>query len=58
MRSFITRLRICFIILFKCRHERVGQFITNRLQNENLFYLSDVGLAWRLNKTPKKETQE
>lgn len=50
MKSFFNRLKICYAILFKCKHERVGQFIQNRLiTNEDLFYTSDSNLSWKLN---------
>jgi hypothetical protein len=45
----ITKLKICWAILFKCKHERVGQFIVNRLiTGEDLFYTKDKNLAWKL----------
>jgi hypothetical protein len=45
----LEKLKICFAILFRCKHERVGQFIVNRLiTGEDLYYTSDKNLAWKL----------
>lgn len=54
MKFFLVKLRICWAIMFKCKHERVGQFISNRLiTGEDLFYTTNNNLAWKLaNKEP------
>lgn len=56
MKLFITKLKICYYILFKTKHERVGQYICNRLiTGEDLFYTSDFNLAHKMSKLPKTD---
>jgi hypothetical protein len=51
-----TKLKICYYILFRCRHERIGQFIVNRLKTHtDLFYLEDEALAYRLSTDPEQK---
>ena len=49
----ITRLKICFYILLYCKHERITQFIVNRVNQHDLFYVTDKALLESVKKQLK-----
>lgn len=56
MKLFFTKLKICYHILFSTKHERVGQYICNRLiTGEDLFYTTDFNLAHKMTKLSKDD---
>lgn len=57
METFWVRLRLCFFILFRMPHERIGQRIRNRMSNTanvtTLYYMTDKHLLLTLQKELK-----
>lgn len=52
------RIKIAWAIIFKCKHERVGQFIVNRLKlHTDLYYLEDSHFLYRINCNPVDKPQ-
>ena len=54
-RKFINKLKICFYILFDGKHERVLQYLSNRLpETSEYFYVEDAALIGHIKRFKEK----
>ena len=53
MKNFIIKLKICWVLMTCTKCERIGQFLRNRLDMDNVFYMNDNTFLKNISKDKK-----